>query len=155
MIADDLHDVVAGRLREGRHRYTAMRRRLIETLRTADRPVSVPDLVRGRRSPPQSSAYRNLAVLERAGLVRRVMTDEGLARYELTEELTEHHHHLICVRCGRVEDVAIPHALERSIDRTLDGLARDAGFATVSHRLDLIGRCRSCVRSSKGAQGVR
>jgi Fur family ferric uptake transcriptional regulator len=145
VIEDELHDIVAGRLREGGHRYTAMRRRLIETLRTADRPMSVPDLVRGRRSPPQSSAYRNLGVLERSGLVRRVLTDEGLARYELTEELTEHHHHLICVRCGRIEDVAIPPGLERSIGRTLDVVGTEAGFATVSHRLDLIGRCRACV----------
>lgn len=155
MIAGTLHEVVAGRLRDGGHRYTAMRRRLIEMLRTADRPMSVPDLVRGRRSPPQSSAYRNLAVLEQSGLVRRVLTDEGLARYELTEELTEHHHHLICVRCGRIEDVAIPAGLERSIDRTLEGLGRDAGFATVSHRLDLIGRCRSCDRSADRQGGVR
>jgi Fe2+ or Zn2+ uptake regulation protein len=74
-----------------------------------------------------------------------VISDEVFGRYELTEELTEHHHHLICSRCGRVEDVEIPVGLERSIDRTLDGLARGAGFATVGHRLDLIGRCRSCA----------
>jgi Fe2+ or Zn2+ uptake regulation protein len=132
-------------LREVGQRYTVSRRRLVETLGASDGPVSVPELLKGRRPLPQSSVYRNLAVLEQAGVVRRVISDEVFGRYELTEELTEHHHHLICSRCGRVEDVEIPVGLERSIDRTLDGLARGAGFATVGHRLDLIGRCRSCA----------
>ena len=66
------------------------------------------DVVSGRSAPPQSSAYRNLAVLEHAGVVRRVITEGEFARFELTEELTEHHHHLICSRCGRVEDVTVP-----------------------------------------------
>jgi len=148
VIGGDLHERVQGRLREVGQRYTVARRRLVETLGAAGGPVSVPELLRGRRPLPQSSAYRNLAVLEQAGIVRRVISDE-FGRYELTEDLTEHHHHLICSRCGRVEDVEIPARLENSIDRTLDGLARHAGFATVSHRLDLIGRCRSCD------QGVR
>ena len=44
--------------------------------------------------------------------MRRVITEEEFARYELTEELTEHHHHLICSTCGRVEDVTIPADFE-------------------------------------------
>lgn len=146
MTMGDLHEIVAGRLLESGHRYTATRRRFVEMLRTADRPMSLPDLRRGRRPPPQSSAYRNLAVLERSGLVRRVITEEGSARYELTEELTGHHHHLICVGCGRVEDIAIPPTLEHAIDRTLEQLAREVGFASVSHRLDLIGHCSRCAQ---------
>jgi Fe2+ or Zn2+ uptake regulation protein len=149
MIEGELHDAVAVRLQDVGQRYTAARRRLVDLLRAAGGPLSVPEMLKGRRPPPQSSAYRNLAALEQAGIVRRVISDEVFGRYELAEELTEHHHHLICERCGRVEDVEIPPGLERSIDRALDGLARDAGFATVSHRLDLIGRCRDC------AQGVR
>ena len=94
---------------------------------------------------PQSSAYRNLAVLEQAGAVRRVVTDEDFARYELAEPLTEHHHHLICSTCGRVEDVTIPAPLEQSVDRTVEKLGRRNGFATVAHRLDLIGTCRDCA----------
>lgn len=145
MIGQDLHERVDRRLRDVGQRYTAARRRLVDALGSSDRPLSVPELLKGRRPPPQSSAYRNLSVLEHAGVVQRVVTDEVFGRYELAEGLTEHHHHLICARCGRVEDVEIPRGLERSIDRTLDGLARHAGFATVSHRLDLIGRCRSCA----------
>jgi Fe2+ or Zn2+ uptake regulation protein len=62
---------------------------------------------------PQSSVYRNLSVLEQVGAVRRVITEEGIARYELAEDLTTHHHHLVCRVCGAVEDVTMPSSLER------------------------------------------
>lgn len=108
-------------------------------------PLALPDIVRGRKNLPQSSAYRNLAELESVGLVRRVASEDGFGRYELAEELTGHHHHLMCSRCGRVQDLHIPTALEHQLDRTLDALAREARFASVSHRLDLIGLCRDCA----------
>lgn len=144
----DLHDAVATRLAGSGRRYTRTKRRLVEILARAGMPLALPDIVRGRRDLPQSSAYRNLAGLESAGLIRRVASEDGFGRYELAEELTGHHHHLMCSRCGRVEDVGIPTALERELDRTLDALAREARFASVSHRLDLIGLCRSCATSA-------
>jgi Fe2+ or Zn2+ uptake regulation protein len=108
-------------------------------------PLSTPEVLRGRGGLKQSSVYRNLAVLEHAGVVRRVVTDEEFGRYELTEDLTGHHHHLICSSCGRVEDVTVPSQLEGTLDRTLDRLAKRAGFADVDHRLDLIGTCSDCA----------
>jgi Fur family transcriptional regulator, ferric uptake regulator len=142
---EELHEAVTRRLEAEGQRYTPNRRDLVEVLAAARRPLSIDDLLSGSRRVPQSSAYRNLAILEQAGVVRRVITEGEYARFELHEALTEHHHHLVCSNCGRVEDVAIPATVERSIDRTLDRLAREAGFASVGHRLDAIGRCRSCA----------
>jgi Fur family transcriptional regulator, ferric uptake regulator len=143
--ARDLHETVEERLRRVGQRYTSNRRALVDALVRARGPVSIADLLVGRQAVPQSSAYRNLAVLEEAGVIRRVITDDDFARFELDEGLTEHHHHLVCSNCGRIEDVAIPASVERSIGRTFDRLAKGAGFASVDHRLDLIGRCRSCA----------
>jgi Fe2+ or Zn2+ uptake regulation protein len=141
---DAVHQTADVRLREGGQRYTDQRRELVALL--AERgPLSIPEVLRGRRRLKQSSVYRNLAVLEHAGVVRRVATDEEFGRYELTEDLTGHHHHLICSSCGRVEDVTVPSELEGSLDRTLDRLAKRAGFAEVDHRLDLIGTCGDCA----------
>jgi Fur family ferric uptake transcriptional regulator len=141
----DVHTEVAGRLARTGGRYTRTRRRLVEILARAGAPLALPEILRGRKDLAQSSAYRNLAWLEEAGMIRRVASEDGYSRYELSETLTGHHHHLICSGCGRVEDVDIPGELERRLDRTLDGLARRARFATVSHRLDLIGLCRDCA----------
>jgi Fur family transcriptional regulator, ferric uptake regulator len=141
----ELHETVEERLHLVGQRYTPNRRALVDALLRSEGPVSIGDLLVGKRAVPQSSAYRNLTVLEHAGVVRRVITDDDFARFELDEGLTEHHHHLVCSNCGRIEDVAIPANIERSIGRTFDRLAKGVGFASVGHRLDLIGRCRSCA----------
>ncbi|HET9672241.1 MAG TPA: transcriptional repressor [Actinomycetota bacterium] len=141
----DVHAEVAGRLSRSGGRYTRTRRRLVEILARAGMPLALPDIVRGRKDLAPSSVYRNLAWLEEAGLIRRVASEDGFGRYELSEELTGHHHHLMCSSCGRVEDVGIPPDLERRLDRSLDRLAKDARFASVRHRLDLIGLCRACA----------
>lgn len=142
---EEVHRTAEERLLRAGQRYTATRRALVDRLASAGRPLSIPDLLAGRRRRmPQSSAYRNLAALERAGVVRRVIIEEDFGRYELDERLTEHHHHLVCSNCGRIEDVTIPDALERSIDRTFDHVAEEVGFASVGHRLDLIGLCDDC-----------
>ena len=141
----ELHEIVEERLRGVGQRYTANRRVLVETLLAAGGPVSIGDLLLRKGSVPQSSAYRNLAVLEQADVVRRIITDDDFARFELDEGLTEHHHHLVCSNCGRIEDVEVPADVERSLGRSLDRLAKGAGFASVGHRLDLLGLCRSCA----------
>lgn len=140
-----LHQLAETRLEGASQRYTDQRRRLVQLLMSAGNPLSIPEMLRARRGLKQSSVYRNLAVLERAGVVRRVLTDEEFGRYELTEDLTGHHHHLMCSSCGKVEDVEIGSELERTLDRSLDRLARKAGFADVDHRLDLIGICSDCA----------
>jgi Fur family transcriptional regulator, ferric uptake regulator len=145
--APDVHTTAESRLRTVGQRYTEQRRAIVRALEAAGRPRSMPELL-ADSGLPQSSVYRNLTVLEHAGVARRVVTEEDFARYELTEDLTEHHHHLICSTCGRVEDVTIPTALERDVDRALDRLAKQTGFAKVAHRLDLIGTCRDCAGAS-------
>jgi Fur family transcriptional regulator, ferric uptake regulator len=139
----ELHDAVELRLRAIGQRYTPKRRALVDALVRASQPVAVPDLARGR-GLPQSSLYRNLAVLEQAGAVHRVMTHEEFGRYELAEDLTQHHHHLVCRSCGAVEDVTVAPSLERQVQRSLVDVEDRTGFSAVGHRLDLIGTCRNC-----------
>jgi Fur family transcriptional regulator, ferric uptake regulator len=141
----DLHGTATGRLRSAGHRYTGQRRRLIELLAEAGHPMSIPDILALGTGLKQSSLYRNLADLEQAGLVRRVATDEEFGRYALAEDLIGHHHHLVCSRCGTIRDVDVPPDVERTLDRALDRIAKRAGFARVSHRLDLVGLCADCA----------
>ena len=141
---DDLHVEVGARLKRAGQRYTSKRRALVDILRGSSQPLAIPDILEERRLA-QSSVYRNLTVLERAHVARRVVTGEDFARFELAEDLTEHHHHLVCSSCGTVEDVTISPRLEQSMERALDGVAAETGFTTVSHRFDLIGTCRNCA----------
>jgi Fe2+ or Zn2+ uptake regulation protein len=141
----DVHATALTRLRADRQRYTGGRRAIVDVLALADRPLTIPELLAAGGDLAQSSVYRNLAVLERAGVVRRLLTHDEFARYELAEDLTEHHHHLICDKCGRVEDFVVPETLETDLDRSLRRVASKHGFVHASHRVDLVGTCASCA----------
>jgi Fe2+ or Zn2+ uptake regulation protein len=142
----DLHETAAGRLRGVAQRYTKNRQAVVEVLATTDRPLTIPELLDHDDRLAQSSAYRNLAVLEQAGVVHRIVTSDEFARYELAEDLTGHHHHLICSRCGGVEDFTASKHLERSLERAVHQVVSDTGFTVEHHRLDLIGQCGDCRR---------
>jgi Fur family transcriptional regulator, ferric uptake regulator len=114
-------------------------------LDAAGAPLTLPQLLEQSTGLAQSSAYRNLAVLERAGVAHRIVTTGDHARWELTEDLTDHHHHhLICTGCGDVTDFTVPKDVERRLDSALAHVASDAGFDATQHRLDLVGLCANC-----------
>lgn len=135
---------VASRLAGVGQRLTSTRRAIVEALAIAEKPLSIPEILSTGAGLAQSSVYRNLAVLERAGAVSRVVTTDEWARFELSEALTGHHHHLVCSRCGAVDDVRIPDDIESDLDHALEVLAQRAGFELQHHRLDLVGVCSAC-----------
>jgi len=141
----ELHEVVRHRLHTHEQRMTPIRQRLVEILARADRPLTIPEVLGNRRGLAQSSVYRNLVVLEQVDVVRRVVTHDEFARFELAEDLTAHHHHLICASCGRVEDLPATAAVERSVAAAVEEAAQRAGFRTQHHRLDLVGLCSRCA----------
>jgi Fe2+ or Zn2+ uptake regulation protein len=139
-----LHDTAAQLLRTRSQRLTNGRARLLVVLAAADRPLTIPEILGRDVLLAQSSAYRNLVVLEQAGIVHRVVTHDEFARYELAEDLTGHHHHLVCTSCGRVEDLPASDSLERSVAAAVGQVARRSGFRVAHHRLDLVGTCVNC-----------
>ena len=106
--------------------------------------MTLPELLAESKGLPQSSAYRNLALLEEAGIVRRIVGDGEFARYELAEDLTEHHHHLICSSCGDIDDFTLPAPVEVAVEEALKRAARRTKFQGTHHRLDLVGVCARC-----------
>jgi Fe2+ or Zn2+ uptake regulation protein len=145
-VTSDLHDAVAARLAHHAGRYTGARRDLIEALAAAGRPLTVDEIIlRAPRQRP-SSVYRNLAVFEAEGIVHRMAGVGEFARFELTEALVGHHHHLACRECGAMTDVHLPPEIEGELDRALTGLARAEGFQLSSHVLDAVGTCQACSK---------
>ena len=144
-MADDLHPAVAARLDDDGQRYTSGRRKLVEVLVGAGRPLTAAEVLE-EGELAQSSAYRNLSVLEACGVVNRVAGSDEFARFELAEDLTDHHHHhLICTVCGSVTDFTAPDGLEQAVDALVGAVADSSGFAADHHRLDLFGRCAACL----------
>ena len=141
-----VHEAVAARLAGRDGRYTGSRRDLIQALADAGRPLTVDEIV--VRAPKQrpSSVYRNLSVFEAEGVVRRLAGVGDLARFELTEALVGHHHHLACQVCGAMTDVHLSPDLEHRLEHALDDVAAAEGFTLTSHVLDAVGVCQSCAR---------
>ena len=143
-MSEDVHTAVDEQLRRTRQRYTRGRQQLVELLVETSRPVTIPELMELGAAQSQSSLYRNLAILEQCGAVHRLTSTDDVARYELAEELSEHHHHVVCSVCGRIDDVVLPPAIERALGEAASEAHEQRGYRIDSHRLELVGTCDTC-----------
>jgi Fur family ferric uptake transcriptional regulator len=84
-----------------------------------------------------ASVYRALEGMDALGLVQRVDLGDGVARFETAHD--DHHHHLVCDNCGKVEPFADP-TLESAIERVADG----RGYVVAAHDVVLHGACKDC-----------
>jgi Fe2+ or Zn2+ uptake regulation protein len=145
----ELDRVVADRLERYQMRYTTGRRAIVAALRAIGGPVTLPDLLAFSGEITQSSAYRNLALMQEAGVIRRLVHGADHAHFELAEELTEHHHHLICENCGTVEDFTLDDDLERLLDAAFARVASSAAATPSSHLIDVFVVCADCTEPSE------
>lgn len=124
-----------------RHRMTTQRRQVISALRSARRYLTAQQLhERLRLKRPRiglATVYRTLEALRELGLVSTSSPKLGEAAYVWCT--SEHHHHAICSRCGRVDDV--PCKALRNYERIL---SRGLGFALQGHQLEFFGICARC-----------
>ncbi len=140
-------DLIDERLRRSGLRSTGGRRAIVDLLLSTEQPVSIGDIAAALPALPRSSAYRHLVDLQRASVVQRVDGSDEFVRFELAEDLTGHHHHLLCTTCGSVVDIPSDTAFERRVAAHLGAVAAAQGFVTHGHRVDAFGLCHSCTRS--------
>lgn len=123
-------------------RATPHRLKLLSVLRKKGKPLSVAEVVSTTRGAfDTATAYRMLASLAKAGIVRVLTLSSERALYELAEG---HHHHAVCVSCGNIVDISV--CVSPSLD---EKVRRTAGFERMSyHSLEFYGVCRSCATRS-------
>jgi Fur family ferric uptake transcriptional regulator len=92
-----------------------------------------------RRSAGIASVYRAIELLEKMGLVQRVETGEGGARFEAVIPGGEHHHHAVCDSCGAVTPFE-----DASLERAIDRLGGRLDHAVTAHDVVLHGMCSRC-----------
>lgn len=145
-MADSVHDTIAVRLSDAGQRYTDVRRSLVSVLAITDRPLTLTEILACAPSLAQSSAYRNLGVLEEVGVVHRVMGADEHGRFELADEFSgHHHHHAVCTQCGTIVDIDVPDHDEHHLNSVLKTAARAADFVMTGHRVDIVGLCPRCA----------
>lgn len=130
------------RLRARGVRLTSVREKILQAICTFEGHFRAEDLAARLRDGghPVSlvTVYRNLPLLERAGVVRRTFLTRGVAVYERARQ-GEHHDHLICTRCRKVVEFEY-----RAIDVLQEAAAAEHGFTLTGHHLELLGLCPEC-----------
>jgi Fur family transcriptional regulator, ferric uptake regulator len=145
MTETNLEKQIASRLEERDIRLTSGRRTIVRSLGLADGPRSASDLFSSiGDSVPLSSIYRSLAVLEDAGVISPHYSTKGVTRYELAEWLMGHHHHLVCVECGQVEDIEIADEIETQLEAIVETIGKEVSFMPRDHALEIEGLCSKC-----------
>jgi Fur family transcriptional regulator, ferric uptake regulator len=131
------------RLREAGERVTRQRIAVADALSAVGRQVSAQELYRRlrRRDPSigRATVFRTLEALVAAGVARRLELDGHVYGYVACRP--EHHHHLACDRCGRVEEID-----EAYIRPVAERVAVELGFRIDDARVDFYGLCASCAR---------
>jgi Fur family ferric uptake transcriptional regulator len=131
------------RLRAAGHRSGRGRRAVIDVLARHDCFMTANDILGELREERPgfgfATVYRALETLSELGLVRRVDAGTGSAAYEPVDPSGEHHHHVVCDRCGEVTAFE-----DDELERTIDELSRRLGREIESHEVVLRGACGSC-----------
>lgn len=84
-----------------------------------------------------ASVYRVLDTLVELGLVQRVDVGDGIVRYEPMR--ADHHHHLVCDECGKVERFA-----DQRLERAIHAVEARSGYSVSAHDVVLRGACEDC-----------
>jgi Fur family ferric uptake transcriptional regulator len=125
------------------YRLSAPRSAVVETLATLGCSVTAKEIADRLHERGEdvgvASIYRTLDLLDRLRLARRVDAAEGVARYEPIDPSGEHHHHLVCERCGEV--VAFE---DRDLESAIESLSRRVDYAIDAHEVTLRGQCPGC-----------
>lgn len=139
-------DSYCERLQEKAYKITPQRQLILKALLDhAEKHLSAEEIhliVRGR--DPEiglATVYRTLELLASLDILHKIDFGDGCARYELAEQQTHNHHHLICVNCGKV--IEFNDDLLESLETWIE---KKTHFRITDHQLKFYGYCKECRR---------
>jgi Fur family ferric uptake transcriptional regulator len=94
----------------------------------------------------RATVFRALDLFMDLGIVERIDLPTGEHAYVSCQP--EHHHHVVCSRCGRTTEID-----DRGVRAVSKKIARRTGYRIESHRLELYGTCPTCRRERSSAAG--
>jgi Fur family ferric uptake transcriptional regulator len=128
-------------LNEAGHRRGGARHAVVDLLSNEDCCLTAQELhdrLRAKGRPVgAASIYRVLDLLVEQGLVERIDTGPGSARFEVRQPSGEHHHHIVCDDCGKVEPFA-----DEQLEHAIHEAEKRAGAR--AHHVLLRGACEDC-----------
>lgn len=102
-------------------------------------PATIAELIAALPEVDRATVYRTIDLFIDLAIVKHIST--GMEqRIELGDNFQSHHHHLTCLRCGKVVDIHTPE-IEAAIEQT----AVSNLFRPIRHDLEISGYCSSCT----------
>jgi Fur family ferric uptake transcriptional regulator len=125
------------------YRLTEPRRALAALIADQSGHFTAADLVAETRTRRlgvgRATVFRTLEVLEGLGAIERLDLPSGEHAYVGCDPI--HHHHIVCSRCGRTDEVD-----DAGLRPVVRDVARQTGFRVDEHRLELFGLCPACLQ---------
>lgn len=142
---DNWVDATLEGVRAAGHRGGAAQRAVVELLADEDCCLTAQEIFdrlrAERRHVSVASVYRALELLTELSLVQRVIVGGSSARFERVAP-ENHHHHLVCGDCGRVEAFS-----DERLERAIHGVSSKVGYDVEAHDVVLRGACAECATS--------
>lgn len=134
---------VTDEIRASGKRMTRTRQAVLELLESTKYPLSPAELHARLRKQSVAidlvTVYRNLHALKAIGVVKQVkLHQEEQFRYEMKEG-REHHHHIRCKSCGKIEDLLVC-----PLKKLTAMIQRETQFLVGDHSLEFSGWCPKC-----------
>jgi Fe2+ or Zn2+ uptake regulation protein len=122
-------------------RSTVIFQALLKIFQRAERPINVKEalalLKKIKIFPNKTTIYRLLEKLENKDIISKLRIGDNSFSYELANS---HHHHVICKKCDKIEDVILASDLSKE-ERNI---AQKTNFSSIRHNLEFYGICSNC-----------
>jgi Fur family ferric uptake transcriptional regulator len=132
------------KLQRGSYKITPQRQIILKTLLdNAEQHLSADELhfIVKQKDPEigLTTIYRTLEILTELDILHKIDFGDGCIRYEFSDQEAHNHHHLICIKCGRVIEVTddLLETLETWIEKKTQ-------FQITDHQLKFFGYCKKC-----------
>lgn len=135
-------EIIFSNLKRNGHRLTKTRKAIVSALLSSEVPLSAFDLktclLESDMGVNKTTVYRELAFLVKQSIIHEIQFGDGKTRYRVCPN--EHHHHAICVRCNRVNEILMKNDLTAHEKR----LVKLMNFKVLHHTLEFFGVCGTC-----------
>ena len=132
-----IHQDLIATLEDGGFRLTEPRRRVADSIVQQDEAFTAEDLCGSMPDVGRATVYRTIKLLVECGALCKLAMPDGAPKYSLAR--VGHHHHAVCVRCGKVSDFR-----DSTVERMLRSLNKEVDGEIVGHRMEVYIDCSDC-----------
>ena len=141
MVASQFRPDLMSVIEDMGYRITQPRRDVVKLLETKPDGFGAEEINAALPDVGRATVYRTIRLLLDIGVICKLVMRDGSTKYSLAR--VEHHHHLVCVRCGTVEEF-----LDSTIERLGRAIGAEVSGEILGHRIEFDVICKTCLDSA-------